>query len=334
MERSPYTHKINFRKVARELDISATTLYRVLNHADSVKKETRQRVVSALNNYGYFIDSGNRTGRVVFDFNINSWLLRYGTELMQHLSIQDFHCTITDYRKNRERFLNAASSSDIVVFCSEPEQTIVDELRAQYPNVLTLSLFGHVTADITLTGNDRLGAQIGAEHLYRNGHRHIAVHTFPAHKDGIPRLRCIESEFKALSPECRVDHVISPDWQSTPQVWREYFATSINRPTAVFFAASSFSYWSRRCWQELDPELAGRLSAITYSDESSAALIYFDGAIDNVFFSIESIIEWAEYYINHRPLFVNRKPIVNLGHMTLQIAGSVKNLTGAKEAQI
>ncbi len=322
-------NKINFRQVARELGISATTLYRVLNRADSVKERTRERVVSALNRHGYFIESGNRTSRVVFDFGVNQWLLRYGTELMQRLSLRDFDCVITDCRKNPERFWNAVSCADIVVFASEPEPGLVDAFRAQYPNVFSLSLFGHVAADITLTGNDRQGAELGARHLHNNGHRHIAVHTFEAHKDGIPRLRCIESEFPALSPGTRIDHVSSPGWNENPRVWRDYFASLRDWPTAIFFTNGHFSYWSRRCWRELDPALVERLSVVTYDDANTMERAYYDGTIDSVSFSIENILDWAEYYISRRPLFVNREPMVNLGHMTLKIVGSVKNLNHA-----
>ena len=45
---------INFKELARELHVSVMTVYRVLNNEPSVRPATRQRVVEALNRYGYY----------------------------------------------------------------------------------------------------------------------------------------------------------------------------------------------------------------------------------------------------------------------------------------
>ena len=45
--------RVNIRALARELKVSAMTLYRVLNNAPTVRQATRERVVEALNRHGF-----------------------------------------------------------------------------------------------------------------------------------------------------------------------------------------------------------------------------------------------------------------------------------------
>ena len=99
MEPRQGINKVNFRELARELDISVMTLYRVLNNVPSVRPETRRRVIDALNRHGFYALRQTRRIRVIFDFSENQYQQHYGMQLMQRLSSRDYSCVITDHRK-------------------------------------------------------------------------------------------------------------------------------------------------------------------------------------------------------------------------------------------
>ena len=112
---------INFKELARELHVSVMTVYRVLNNESSVRPATRQRVVEALNRYGYYAHKPSRKIRIIFDFSDHAYLQHYGMRLMQRLSHHEFACVATDHRKNPAKFFDAAAESDVIVYCSVPE---------------------------------------------------------------------------------------------------------------------------------------------------------------------------------------------------------------------
>ena len=121
MEPRQGINKVNFRELARELDISVMTLYRVLNNVPSVRPETRRRVIDALNRHGFYALRQTKRIRVIFDFSENQYQQHYGMQLMQRLSSRDYSCVITDHRKNLSRFHDASEDIFILVFCSIPE---------------------------------------------------------------------------------------------------------------------------------------------------------------------------------------------------------------------
>ena len=73
MEPRQGINKVNFRELARELDISVMTLYRVLNNVPSVRPETRRRVIDALNRHGFYALRQTKRIRVIFDFSENQY---------------------------------------------------------------------------------------------------------------------------------------------------------------------------------------------------------------------------------------------------------------------
>ena len=65
-------NRINFREIARELNISHTTVYRVINNAHCVSDATRVRVIDALNRHGCYRDARVKPQTVLLDFDENA----------------------------------------------------------------------------------------------------------------------------------------------------------------------------------------------------------------------------------------------------------------------
>ena len=68
MERRTGSLNVNFREIARELGVSAMTVYRVVNLDPAVRRETRERVTDALNRCGFFTHRRGKRFKVLFDF--------------------------------------------------------------------------------------------------------------------------------------------------------------------------------------------------------------------------------------------------------------------------
>ena len=117
MPRRNFQQRPNFRQIARDLNISATTLYRVLNRKDNVKETTRRRILEVLNEKGVFLYSAKKT-TVIFDSGDNDYLDYFLPPLLERLS-KDFNCVFTNSTHDRENFLNAVSTAEVVLFTGD-----------------------------------------------------------------------------------------------------------------------------------------------------------------------------------------------------------------------
>ena len=87
--------RVNFRKIAEELNVSHMTLYRVINNVQEVKESTRTRVIEALNRHGYYRNERVKPQTVVIDVDRSerSFYMRSLAEtLMKRLSVHAFQC--------------------------------------------------------------------------------------------------------------------------------------------------------------------------------------------------------------------------------------------------
>ena len=141
MEPKKFITKINMRQLARDLGISVMTLYRVLNNEPTVRPATRKRVIDALNKRGYYANQ-ETARKIVVDFSNNHYLLFFGTILLQQLSNDGFTIIATNHREKRIAFLDAIADAETVVYCSEPDENVVAEVKKANPNIFSISMFG------------------------------------------------------------------------------------------------------------------------------------------------------------------------------------------------
>ena len=123
---------VNFSLIARELGISVMTIYRVINNAPHVSEKMRAAVISRLNSYGFF---SRRKLQKLFP-----------------------NTTESDHRKNSEEFFNAAASADTIVFCSNPSDAVIRKIKAENPELYTITLTTESCADVTITPDNKMMA--------------------------------------------------------------------------------------------------------------------------------------------------------------------------------
>jgi len=318
--------KLNFREIARELDISPMTLYRVVNQSPEVSAATRARVTEALNRNGYFVHRKKRRTRVLFDFCDHPYLRRMGEELIRRLPRNEFHCASSEHRKGREAFLNAAADSDIAVFCSIPDDAIIAAARAVNPGLYTIAVTTESCADVTVTPNNKQGGELVARHLHSLGHDHIAVFLSETHPTRMERYKSFRGEMAVLNPACRIDEIRHSAGETVKAACERYFARVETPPGVIFFPAGGFAQEFQEQVVRPEPERFRQLGIMSYDrPEDLSETPENIHRFDRIEFAPREILDWAEYYITNRPMMKKRSPIHTCVNSHLVREGSVLN---------
>ena len=320
MERRTGSLNINFHEIARELGVSAMTVYRVVNLDPAVKRETRERVTDALNRCGFFTHRRGKHFKVLFDFIDHPYLSHYGEKLLTNIQKLGFHCCRTSHRTARTDFLDTAAVSDVAVFLSVPDNAIIDEARRVNPDLYTVTLSTRSNADVTLSPDNTRGGELAARHLFRHRHRHIAIHLAERHPTRMERCKAFCGEMRFLDPECRLDFIHERKTEQTTPLLRHYFDTVDKLPDSILFLADTY----RRELLEPEPERYGRIGVLTFDHPQDQRFAHLDYNFDCIGFRSQNLLEWAEYYITNRPMMKKRSPIHTSIEVRLVENGSIR----------
>ncbi len=318
--------KVNFAEIARELGISVMTLYRVVNQAPSVSSRTRSRVIEALNRHGYFTHKRIKQVKILFDFNEHVYLRWMGEQLIRRLPQNEYFCRKCNHRERPQEFLNAAAECDVAVFCSIPEQELIENIRKINPDLYTVTLTTESIADVTITPNNKLGGELVAKHLFDMGQDHIAVFLSETHPTRMTRYKSFRGEMAVLNPECRIDEIYHAEGESFRDVMEAYFAKTDPCPGVIFFPAGGYAQIFWETFVQNGSECFANIGIMSYDRPCD---IFFDMTgiqfFDRIEFVPQQILDWAEYYITNRPMMKKRSPVHTCVNSYLVREGSVKN---------
>ncbi len=330
-------NRINFRKIAEELNVSHMTLYRVINNAQDVKSTTRARVVDALNRHGYYQNARLRPQTIIFDIVENArsdYMRNIMTTLMGRLSVHAFQCIVTSHTTDRQRFLLAVRDAQIVVFAPMKDRAIYDEAKDVNPDLLILNLLDDTVGDIAIASDDFQGGELAARYFYNHGHRnHVAV-MLPRPEDGPQhsfhnRYKGFLAEMLTLSPKCRIDILeesLAPAGDCRSRL-PSFFRRRKHYPSAVFCPGRYFADKLYRYCERHDIAIPHELSLLGY-DKPGCSEDPSMPAYDRVVFDPEQIISWAEFFIMNRPVMKNRCPVHLLLDMKIEKHQTTKTIEG------
>ena len=196
-------NRVHFHNIADEAGVSVRTLYRVMNNQGAVSSATRRKVVTALNRYGYLCSGQKESQTILFDIIRSSFIERVGILLMQRLSLRDFRCVLSNHTEQKERFLDAVSQAAVVVMCSFPTETLLQEVRAANPDCTIVNILGGVGGDVAIDSDDYQGGQLAARHLFANGHRHVGVFSSLDQPNHVERYKSFLGQMLFLDPGCK-----------------------------------------------------------------------------------------------------------------------------------
>ena len=318
--------KVNFSEIARELKLSPMTIYRVVNNAPLVKRETRARVIEALNEHGYYTHKSPRKIKVLFDFTEHPYLKHYGTQLMRNVAKLNYKCYSTDHRKKPSAFEDTAAECDVAVFISIPDDEVIDRIRRINPDIYTITISTRSNADVTISPNNTMGGELVAQHLHAMGHQHIAVHLSATHPTRMERYKAFYAEMKLLNPDCRIDQIIEHENEDTAAVLRNYFASANPKATALFFLAGAFAEIFLDEFINISKPVLKDISIITFDRPEDLEYTILKYNFDRVEFVSKDLLDWAEYYITNRPMMKKRVPVHTSIKVHLVKNGSVRKL--------
>ena len=316
--------KVNFREIAKELNISHMTLYRVINKAPNVRAVTRNRVIDALNRHGYHSSSLVGEQTVLFDLDANSksnYMRNIVSGIMKRLSSQSFRCMITYHGVDRYHFLMECRKADIVVFAPMNGDEIYREVKEVNPDILVLNLLDDMTGDIVINTNDFLGGELAARHLLERGHcehvlmvRHIAENGL--HHSFRTRCKSFLAEMLISNPKCRID-ILEMSLTEPEKYYRDFarfFRKGKSHPTAIFCPGRFFADQITEFCKRKEPSIPDDVSLIGFDKpKDSESPVY-----DRIVFNPEQIINWAEYFITTRPVIKSDSPFHLLLDMALE----------------
>ena len=324
MEKRSGNLKTNFSEIARELGISRVTVYRVVNQSPLVAPATRTRVLEVLNRHGYYTHRRIRHSRICFDFCQHLYLTEMGEILMKRLPESEYILYRTDHRKNIEEFFNTVSLCDAVVFCSIPEDPLIEMVRKINAEIFTITLTTESSADVTITPNNKLGGELAARHLFAMGQKNIVVFLSSSHPTRMERYKSFAGEMMVLSPDCRITPLYHHKGESFRGVFEEFFRKNPVLPDTVFFPAGGFAqlFWEEFASKGSPWDQIGIMSFDRPEDIFGEKAQFHK--FDRIEFQRQHILDWAEYFITNRPMMKKRSPVHTCVNVTLVTAGSIK----------
>ena len=319
-------NKINLRAIARNLEISPATLYRVINNADNVAPCTRQKVLGELRRQGFFTAERSQNRNILFDLSHNYIRENIGNELMRRLLEKNYNCQVISLKKMSSEIIRSIEKSSVIILCDLPTEQEILRIKEINPDITVINIFGGNLGDVSINPDDWSGGALAANYLYENGHRHVAVFSRMEEPNHLVRMKSFFVEMSFLSPKAKIDQVKVSTLGEKLQEYTDYFLLNRNLPTAVFFTSIMLVNYFCSFAAKYKPELLEQLSLLSYDLPSPEQPVFYN--IDRIYYSFESVLFWAEYYIMNYPVLLHPEPNQIRISVKLQKNGGVKKYSG------
>ena len=313
--------RIEIRAMARELDVSHTTIYRVINTPWVVAEDTRTKVIDALNQRGFYTRDQRPTPSVVFHYGNSAhtnYMREIGESLRQRLEPKELRIEECNYRLNRQDFVRKIETADTVVFFAELDDEGVRLTKEANPEIVIISLFGGELGDIVIRPDDYLGGKQAAELFHLRNYKHVLV-AAPfsdslSESSFIDRAKSFQAEFLWRQPAGKVELLDLPrDSESSLRLRiRRYFYRRKRLPEAVF---------SPNCF------VADRIFDLLREQKLNIDLLGYDEPLpgntthvyDRIVFHKEEIIRRTEFFLQNRLVLNCHEPMRILVNTNLSL---------------
>jgi len=321
----------NCGEMARELGLSVKTVYRVMANSTQVKEDTRRRVIKSLNKHGFFAARCKTQQNVVFNFRTTDFSSRIIIPLMQNLSHRSFNCIVTELEKNRARFEDAVADALVVVWGNEPDEETMQYGKSLNPNAVHINLLGGGGGDISIDSDDIAGGRIAARHFHLNGHSRVMVASALDFNNARDRAIGFLAEMKKCdrNSHCELLEFNYRDYYAPDhldEVLPERIKRGLGDITGIFFTQIGPAGCAKRLFAKLGIRVPEDISIISYDRPDYTLTDQNNIIYDSVYYDIEEIIEWCEFYIHNSPLMGCKSKLHSLVVPKFKINDSVRKL--------
>ena len=318
--------KTTQKEIAEKLGLHVRTVSRVLNHADSVKPETRQRVIGELNKHGYFFNTHTRPETVVVDIQ-SGYLEHNALQLIEMLSHHDLHFQMTNHRQDLRHFHRTIANADVVVFCSTPSAQIIEETRRYNPDIYRINLFSHGVpgAEVSIEPDNDALAKRSARYLIDCGHKNILLLSMEGSMSVLERIKSFVGEMTVTIPGYQPDILTCPINRNFTGKIIEKLTSASPRPTAVYCPGLYLAWHAGLALTEMHSKVPEDISLLMNDlPEEFAYQLPFKP--DTIYSRISDIAELAQFHIINRFMLQSVNSFTASPGTNLQINGTVARL--------
>ncbi len=285
---------ISIKEVARSLNVSAATVSRALSRPELLKKETRVRILEAVEQIGYrpnLIARGLRLKKTHLLFVVVPTLSPFFLEVFRgaERAARETNYSVLMGHTNRDIsreqiFIDQAlaqRADGIVLVTSSSQNELVDRQGGLPPLVAALETISGLQVPAARVDH-RKGAIDATNHLIALGHRHIAHIGGPEAQTIAQRRR---SGFEAAMSAAKLDPNTYPrlagDYSTAlGESGMETLLTCHPRPTAVVAGNDEIAIGVIRMLKRVGLTVGRQVSVIGFDDQRIASL--YDPALTTV----------------------------------------------------
>jgi LacI family transcriptional regulator len=274
------------RDVARRAGVSKTTVSHVVNETRFVEEETKQRVLQAIAELGYYPNAAARSlttkrtgtiGVVISDAsNLFFGEVLLGIEdVLQPENYGLIVCNTDEILEREAHYLDLLLSQrveGIIAAATSQRWAALAEAEVRHTPIVSVDRTFE-GSEVPFAGvNNQHGAYLGAKHLIERGHRQIGIIA------GFPRLSTMRERLAGFRQALEEHHLPLPEaWivSSPLKAGREatYQILSLpERPTALFINNNQLSVGVLRAVKELGLRCPEDIALVGFDDHPWAVV--------------------------------------------------------------
>ena len=273
------------RDVAEKADVSVATVSRVLNESDSVREETKERVLRAARALNYLPNEAARDLRtkqiptigVLLPNMHGEFFAQVTRGLDQRAREDDLHLLVSNSHTDEDKAASVLRSligrvGGLIILWPRLDTEFLEALVPDDLPIVLLNTSGGASRFRTLSFDNRTGAYAAVEHLAEHGHNRVAILTGgPANFDAQERLagyRRAVSDFDLVA-----DSALELEGDFTQESGRsavDRFLALDPPPTALFASNDSMALGALRGFHEAGLHVPDDVAVVGFDDIPTA----------------------------------------------------------------
>lgn len=324
--------RVTQQEIAKRLNLSRQTIVRVLDNDPSVAKDTRKRVIAALNKYGYHHYNLTQHGKVVVDTKEKGFcreLLQQ--ELLDNITKHGFEVVVVNAQNDRAHFITEVQHADALIFATHTSPEIVRLAKEINPDIYIIYTYanGERGTDVSIEPDNHRAAKMAAEYLFNMGHRDIFLLTNRSNLASFTRAKIFLAEFIFEYSGCTVEPYFhnypDPDWQK--KVAAQILARK--KLPSVIYATGGFLFSElSELLKIIGLRCPEDISVLTHDDPQDVSKETPEQIFDSIICSKKALYQLAEYFLLHRLALKNTCQISCMPEIAVKVSGTVLNING------